>query len=75
MKQSLEKNMKTFRVRTSNISKQKIIKNSIIEILYVWFKKSEASGIYVNGPLLKEEAMNIKLSLNLPVLDGFKALA
>ena len=28
---------------------------------YFWFKKCEASGIYVNGPLLKKE------------LDGFKA--
>ena len=42
-------------------------------ILYSWFKKCESSGIYVNGPLLKEEAMRIKQSLNLPELDGFKA--
>ena len=42
-------------------------------ILYSWFKKSESSGIYVNGPLIKEEAMSIKQSLNLPELDGFKA--
>ena len=46
---------------------------AINEILYSWFKKCEASGIYVNGPLLKEEAMNIKQSLNRPELDGFKA--
>ena len=45
----------------------------INDILYTWYKKCEASGIYVNGPLLKEEAMNIKESLNLPELDGFKA--
>ena len=31
----------------------------INEILYTWFKKCESSGIYVNGPLLLEEAMNI----------------
>ena len=43
------------------------------DILYYWFKICEASGIYVNGPLLKEEAINIKLSLSLPELDGFKA--
>ena len=46
---------------------------SINDILYSWFKKCESSGIYVNGPLLKEEAMSIKQSLNLPELDGFKA--
>ena len=45
----------------------------INDIHYSWFKKCESSGIYVNGPLLKEEAMNIKQSLNLPELDGFKA--
>ena len=45
----------------------------INDILYSWFKKCESSGIYVNGPLLKEEAMSIKQSLNLPELDGFEA--
>ena len=30
------------------------------DIFHSWFKKCEASGIYVNGPLFKEEAMNIK---------------
>ena len=46
---------------------------AINDILYSWFKKCEASGIYLNGPLLKEEAMNIKQSSNRPELDGFKA--
>ena len=32
----------------------------INEISYTWYKKCEAYGIYVNGPLPKEEAMNIK---------------
>ena len=41
--------------------------------LYSWFQKCEASDIYLNEPLLKEEAMNIKQSLNRPELDGFKA--
>lgn len=45
----------------------------INEILHSWFRKCESSGIYVNGPLLKEEAMNIKQSLNRPELDDFKA--
>ena len=45
----------------------------INDILYSWFKKCEASGIYLNGLLLKEEAMNIKQSLNRSKLDGFKA--
>ena len=33
---------------------------AINTILYKWFKKWEASGIYVGGLLLKEEAINIK---------------
>ena len=35
-------------------------------------KKCEASGIYVKGSLLKEGAINIKQSLSLRELDGFK---
>ena len=46
---------------------------AINDILFSWFKKCEASGIYLNGPLLKEEAMNIKQFLNRPELDDFKA--
>ena len=46
---------------------------AINDILYSWFKKCEASGIYLNGLLLKEEAINIKQSLNRQKLDGFKA--
>ena len=46
---------------------------AVNDILYSWFKKCEASGIYLNRPLLKEEAMNIKQSLNRPELNGFKA--
>ena len=45
----------------------------INDIFYSWFKNCEASGIYLNGPLLIEEAMNIKQSLNQQELDGFKA--
>ena len=45
----------------------------INEILYTWYKKCESSGIYVNGPLLVEEAMNIKESLNRPELASFTA--
>ena len=45
---------------------------AINDILYSWFKKCEASSIYLNKNLLKEEAMNIKQSLNRPELDGFK---
>lgn len=45
----------------------------INEILYTWFNKCESSGIYVNGPLLVEEAMNIKESLNRPELASFMA--
>ena len=46
---------------------------AINDILYSRFKKCKASGIYLNGPALKEEAINIKQSFNRPELDGFKA--
>ena len=36
-------------------------------------KKCEASGICVPGPILKEEAMNIKSLLNQSVLEDFRA--
>ena len=42
-------------------------------ILYKWFKKCEASGIYISGPLLKEEAISIKDLLKNPDLNDFKA--
>ena len=42
------------------------------DILYSWHKKSKGSGICVTGPILKEEAMNIKLSLNQYVLEYFR---
>ena len=37
--------------------------------MYNWFKKCEASTIYVSRPLLKEEAMNIKDLLNTPDIN------
>ena len=46
---------------------------AIKTILYKWFKKCEASGIYVSGSLLKEEVMNIKDLLNNADLNDFKA--
>ena len=75
MKQSLREEYENFQgkgfkhIKRENHQKFKPIN----EILYAWFKNCEASGIYVNGPLLKEEATNIKLSVNLPESDGFKA--
>ena len=56
-------------IKSENHQKFKPINDSLCS----WFKKRESAGIYVNGPLLKEEAMNIKQSLNLPELDDFKA--
>ena len=41
-------------------------------MLYNWFKKFQACAIYVSGPLLKKEAMNIKDLLNTPDLNDFK---
>ena len=74
MMQSLDKNLKSFKVKGLNISKEKISKNSNLLILYSWFKKGEASIIYVNGPLLEEEDMNIKQSLNLPKTGCFQSV-
>ena len=37
--------------------------NDINEILYEWFKKCCAANIYPDGPMLKEEAMEIKKCL------------
>ena len=56
---------------TSEWSHEKF--KAINDILYSWFKKCDASGFYLNGPPLKEEAMDIKQSLNRPGLDCFKA--
>ena len=74
MMQSLDKNLKSFKVKGLNISKEKISKNSNLLILYSWFKKCEASIIYVNGPLLEEEDMNIKQSLNIPKIGCFQSV-
>ena len=46
------------KTQEANVLKDVIIlraeyENLKIQILYSWFKKCEASGIYVNGPLLK----------------------
>ena len=38
--------------------------NDINEILYEWFKKCCAANIYPDGPMLKEEAMEIKNCLD-----------
>lgn len=73
--QKLRKEYENFQGKgLKHISRQNHQKfKAINEVLYAWFRKCESSGIYVNGPLLKEEAMNIKQSLNRPELDGFKA--
>ena len=74
LEENKEKKLKIFKARVSNTLDKHHQKFKLInEILYAWFRKCESSGIYVNGPLLKEEAMNIKQSLNRPELDGFKA--
>ena len=45
---------------------------TINTVLYKWFKKCEAYGIYVSDSLLKEEVINIKGLLNNPDLNDFK---
>ena len=46
---------------------------AINDILYIWYQKCCSSGLYPNGPMLKEEAMEIKKQLNDSALDGFVA--
>ena len=53
------KNEANFRYEFGNIKNISNYK-PINDIIYSWFKTWEPSVIYVNGPLLKEEAMNIK---------------
>ena len=53
-KQSHDKNKKC-----SHPGKYKLIN----DILYDWYQKYCSSGLYPNGPLLKEEAMVIKEQL------------
>ena len=55
-------------LKRENHQKYKVIN----KILYKCFKKCEASGIYVSGSLLKEEAMNIKDLLNNSGLNDFR---
>ena len=76
MKQSLEKNLKIFKAKVFKHIKRKNHQKfkTINDILYSWFKRCEASGIYVNGPLLEQEAINIKQFLSVRELDVFKAL-
>ena len=53
--------MRTFNEKTSNILKEKTIKiQGYQHNFFQRFKKYEASGIFVTGSLLKEEAVNIK---------------
>ena len=45
----------------------------INDILYEWYQKCCSSNFYPNGPLLKEEAMEIKNQLQNSDVDGFVA--
>ena len=47
--------------------------NKINEILYRWYKKCDASGIFPSGAMLQEEAMLIKEALGDEELSGFTA--
>ena len=47
--------------------------NDINEILYEWFKKCCAANIYPDGPMLKEEAMEIKKCLEKVEFKNFTA--
>ena len=75
LKARLRANYKNFQgkgfknTQRANHQKYKVIK----DILYSWYKKCQVSDNYVNGPILKEEAMKMKSSLDQPGLEGFKA--
>ena len=45
----------------------------INDILYLWYQRSCASNMFPNGPMLKEEAMAIKESLQDSSIDQFRA--
>ena len=45
----------------------------INDVLYEWYQKCCSSNFYPNGPLLKEEAMEIKNQLQNSDFDGFAA--
>ena len=47
--------------------------NDINKILYEWFKKCCAANIYPDGPMLKEEAMEIKKCLDKVEFKNFTA--
>ena len=47
--------------------------NDINEILYEWFKKCCAANIYPDGPMLQEEAMEIKKCLDRVEFKNFTA--
>ena len=66
--------MRTFKEKTSNILKEKTIRNTKPSTqFFTNGLKTAVSGIYVSGSLLKEEAMNIKDLLSNPDLNDFKA--
>ena len=71
-KQMLREQYEHFHDKTKKRSrpgKYKVIN----DILYEWYQKCCSSNFYPNGPLLKEEAMEIKNQLQNSDLDGFVA--
>ena len=68
-KQMLREQYKHFHDKTKKRScpgKYKVIN----DMLYEWYQKCCSSNFYPNGPLLKEEAMEIKNQLQNSDLDG-----
>ena len=55
--------------KCSSPGKYKVIN----DILYEWYQKCCSSNFYPNGPLLKEEAIEIKNQLQNSDFDGFAA--
>ena len=47
--------------------------HNINEVLYVWFQKCCTANIYLDGPKLEEEAMEIKEGLDQEEFENFTA--
>ena len=46
---------------------------AINNIIYSWYTKCKAPGIYITRPIWNEEVMNLKSCLNQSVLEDFRA--
>ena len=65
---------KDFKFFKGNYKKRRHGKYHVInEILYSWYRKYTSTNIYLEGPLLQEEATEIKRRLDKEEFTGFTA--